>query len=162
MTIVRAGGLTSINAPMEAKMSKKHLLQIVGTLLVVLLFFILVVNGVLANGEVTETQYSTSLSEATGIVRIIVAVFGGIIGVLGIVVAFRGVGGTADVSLSISEHQKLSLKRVSQGVVITLIGSGILIGALYLLPEKRTERQIKGKDIVIEREAGKERMHTAD
>lgn len=141
-------------------MNKKHLLQSVGPLLVMLLAFFSVVNGVLANGELTETQYSTSLSEATGIVRIIVAVFGGIIGVLGIVVAFRGVGGTADVSMSVSEHRKLSLKRVSQGVVITLIGAAILIGALYLLPEKRTERQIKGKEITIERESGKERMET--
>ena len=143
-------------------MSKKHLLQSVGPLLVVLIVFFSVVNGVLANGEVTETQYSTSLSEATGIVRIIVAVFGGIIGVLGIVVTFRGVGGTADVSMSVSDHRKLSLKRVSQGVVVTLIGAAILIGALYLLPEKRTERQIKGKDITIEHEPGKERMHTVD
>lgn len=143
-------------------MRKKDFLQSVGPLLVVLLLFFLVVNGVFANGEVTETQYSTSLSEATGIVRIIVAVFGGIIGVLGIVVAFRGVGGTADVSMSVSEHRKLSLKRVSQGVVITLIGAAILIGALYLLPEKRTERQIKGKEITIERESGKEKMKTAD
>ncbi|MDR4504925.1 MAG: hypothetical protein MRK01_09080 [Candidatus Scalindua sp.] len=118
--------------------------------------------GVLANGEVTETEYSTSLSEATGIVRIIVAVFGGVIGVLGIVVAFRGIGGTADVSVSVSEHRNLSMKRVSQGVVITLIGAGILIGALYLPPEKKTERRIKGKEITIDRESGKERMHTAD
>ena len=141
-------------------MRKKHFLQSVWPLLVVLLIFFSVVNGVLANGEVTETQYSTSLSEATGIVRIIVAVSGGIIGVLGILVAFRGVGGTADVSMSVSEHRKLSLKRVSQGVVIMLIGAAILIGALYLLPEKRTERQIKGKEITIEHESGKERMKT--
>jgi len=147
---------------MEGKMHKKHFLQSIGPLLVVLLLFFLVVNGVLANGEVTETQYSTSLSEATGIVRIIVAVFGGIIGVLGIVVALRGVGGTAEVSMSVSEHRKLSLKRVSQGVVITLIGAAILIGALYLLPEKRTERHIKGKEIIIEHESGNERMKTAD
>jgi hypothetical protein len=40
---------------MEAKMSKKHLPQLVGTLLVVLPVFLLVANGVLANGEVTET-----------------------------------------------------------------------------------------------------------
>jgi hypothetical protein len=143
-------------------MDKKHLRKSVRPLLVVLIIFFSVVNVVLANGEVNETQYSTSLSEATGIVRIIVAIFGGIIGVLGIAVAFRGVGSTADVSISVSEHRKLSLKRVSQGVVITLIGAAILIGALYLLPEKRTERQIKGKDITIERESGKERMHTED
>jgi hypothetical protein len=151
-----------MKTPTGGKMSKKCLLQNAGPLLVVLLAFFSVANGELANGEVTETQYSTSLSEATGIVRIIVAVFGGIIGVLGVVVAFRGVGGTADVSMSVSEHRKLSLKRVSQGVVITLVGAAILIGALYLLPEKRTERQIKGKDITIERDSGKERMHTAD
>ncbi|TVM00771.1 MAG: hypothetical protein CV087_12225 [Candidatus Brocadia sp. WS118] len=143
-------------------MSRKHFLQSVGTLLAVMLVFSSLVHGVLANGEVTETQYSTSLSEATGMVRIIVAVFGGIIGMLGIVVALRGVGGTAEVSMSVSEHKKLSLKRVSQGVVITLTGAAILIGALYLLPEKRTERQIKGKEITIERESGKERMKTTD
>lgn len=142
-------------------MRRGHLLSKLLPLLTGLLFFA-GVGVALANGEVTETQFSTSLSEATGIVRVIVAVFGGLIGVLGIVLAFRGVGGTADVSMSVSEHRKLSMRRVSQGVVITLIGAAILIGALYLLPEKRTERQVKGKDITIERDAGKEKMHTAD
>jgi len=140
-------------------MINKHLLQSLSPFLMVSLVFFCFVGGVLANGEVTETEYSTSLSEATGIVRVIVAVFGGVIGVLGIVVAFRGVGGTADVSMSVSEHRKLSMKRVSQGVVITFIGAAILVGALYFLPEKKTERQIKGKEITIERESGKERMH---
>jgi len=110
----------------------------------------------LAYGMVSETEYSTSLSEATGIVRIIVALFGGLIGVLGIIVAFRGVAGTADVEMSVSDHGKLSMKRVSQGVVITLIGAAILISALYLLPEKKSERQIKGSEITIERDADKE------
>lgn len=142
-------------------MGRRHFLSNLVPLLMWLLFFA-GVGIALANGEVTETQFSTSLSEATGIVRVIVAVFGGLIGVLGIVLAFRGVSGTAEVSMSVSEHRKLSMKRVSQGVVITLIGAAILIGALYLLPEKRTERQVKGKDITIEREAGKERMRTAD
>lgn len=142
-------------------MESGRLLSNVVLVLMVILCFARV-GVVLANGEVTETQFSTSLSEATGIVRVIVAVFGGLIGVLGIVVAFRGVGGTADVSMSVSEHRTLSMKRISQGVVITLIGASILIGALYLLPEKRTERQVKGKDITIEREAGKERMRTAN
>ena len=140
----------------------KNLLHIFILFLMVALVFFCAVSGALANGEVTETEYSTSLSEATGIVRIIVAVFGGIIGVLGIIVAFKGVGGMADVSVSVSEHRKLSMKRVSQGVVITLIGAAILIGALYLLPEKKTERKIKGKEITIERESGEERMRTLD
>ena len=141
--------------------TRRSMLNVVPLLMVLLVYFA-GVGGVLANGEVTETQYSTSLSEATGIVRIIVAVFGGLIGVLGIVVAFRGVGGTADVSMSVSEHRKLSMKRISQGVVITLIGAAVLLGALYLLPEKMSERQIKGKEITIERESGREKMYTAD
>ncbi len=143
-------------------MRMKHLLKGLTPTLMVLLVFFGVVGGVLANGEITETQFSTSLSEATGIVRVIVAVFGGIIGILGIVVAFRGVGGTADVSMSVSEHRKLSMKRISQGVVITLIGAAILIGTLYLLPEKKTERQMKGKEITIERKSGNEKIHMAD
>jgi hypothetical protein len=110
-----------------------------------------------ANGTVRETEFSTSLTEATGIVRIVVAVFGGLIGLLGIFVAIKGVGGTADVSGSISKHGKLSMKRVSQGVVITLIGAAVLIGALYYLPEKRTERELTGKEITIESEEGKKR-----
>ncbi|MFC1885112.1 hypothetical protein ACFL2O_10110 [Thermodesulfobacteriota bacterium] len=143
-------------------MRNKPLLNTLTLLIIVSLLFFCAVGGVLANGEVTETEYSTSLSEATGIVRIIVAVFGGIIGVLGIIVAFKGVGGTADVSMSVSEHKKFAMKRVSQGVVITLIGAAILIGALYLLPEKKSERKIKGKEITIEREAGKEKMHAEE
>jgi len=140
-------------------MLHKRLQSILGPLLLVLLVSLIGANHALANGEVNETQFSTSLSESTGIVRIIVALFGGLIGVLGIVVAFRGVGGTAEVSMSVSEHKTLSMKRISQGVVITLIGGAILIGALYLLPEKRTERQVKGKEITIERDAGGEKMH---
>jgi hypothetical protein len=111
----------------------------------------------LANGSVRETEYSTSLTEATGIVRIIVAVFGGLIGVLGIVVALKGVGGAADVSASVGKNAKLSMKRVSQGVVLTLIGAAVLVGALYFLPDKKTERELTGKEISIEREQGKTR-----
>jgi hypothetical protein len=111
----------------------------------------------LANGSVRETEYSTSLTEATGIVRIIVAVFGGLIGVLGIVVALKGVGGAADVSASVGKSAKLSMKRVSQGVVLTLIGAAVLVGALYFLPDKKTERELTGKEISIEREQGKTR-----
>lgn len=118
-------------------------------------FGIGMVNLAYGNGTVKETEFSTSLSEATGIVRIIVAVFGGLIGLLGIVVALKGVAGKADLSVSLSEHRSLSMKRVSQGVIITLIGAAVLVGALYFLPEKKTERELTGKEITIEREPGK-------
>ena len=108
-----------------------------------------------ANGSVRETEYSTSLTEATGVVRIVVAVFGGLIGILGIFVAMRGVAPAADVSGSVAGVGKLSMKRVSQGVVITLIGAAVLVGALYFLPEKRSERELAGKSITIERDEGR-------
>ena len=47
------------------------------------------------------------------------------------------------------------MKRVGQGVVLTLIGAAVLIGALYFLPDKKTERELTGKEISIERDAGK-------
>ena len=112
-------------------------------------------DALLANGSVRETEYSTTLTEATGVVRIVVAVFGGLIGVLGIVVALKGVGGAAEVSASVGKQAKLSMKRVSQGVVLTLIGAAVLVGALYFLPDKKTERELTGKEISIEREAGR-------
>ena len=108
-------------------------------------------DAALANGSLRETEFSTSLTEATGVVRIIVAVFGGAIGVLGIFVAFKGAGGMADVAASVSRSAKFSMKRVSQGVVITLIGAAILVSALYFLPDKRTERVLSGKEVTIER-----------
>lgn len=126
-------------------------------------FIVLVVLavGALANGEITAIEFSTSLLKTTGVVRIIVAIFGGLIGLLGILVVVKGVAGKSDVSISLSKHQKIVFKRVTQGVVITIIGAAILLAAVYLLPEKRTERHITGKEMTIEREDGRERLITA-
>lgn len=110
-----------------------------------------------ANGQVRETEYSTSLTESTGIVRIVVAIFGGLIGILGILVASKGAVGNAEVSGSVSKVGQFSMKRVSQGIVITLIGAAVLIGALYFMPDKKTERELTGKEITIERDAGRSR-----
>lgn len=52
---------------------------------------------------------------------------------------------------------RVAFKRVSQGVVIVIVGAGILIAGVYFLPAKQSERQLKGKEITIEREDGKER-----
>lgn len=140
-------------------MKEKRKLQSLMPLYMVLLALFWLAGTGPAYCMVNEIEYSTSLSEATGVVRVIVALFGGIIGVLGIIVAVRGVGSTADVTMSVAEHGKLSMKRISQGVVITLIGAAILIAALYLLPEKRTERQIEGNKITIERNSGNEKIY---
>jgi len=103
-----------------------------------------------ANGTITETEYSTSLAEATGIVRIIVAIAGGVVAVLGIVVALRNIGGTAGVEISVSEQKKMAFKNISQGVVIVLIGAAMLVAAVYLLPEEQRERYITGKEITVD------------
>jgi hypothetical protein len=138
--------------------TKKHVILI--AFFIVTTFCVVELAG--ANGGVRETEYSTSLSEATGLVRIIVAAFGGLIGLLGILLAFKGATAKAEVSVSVSEHHKIVFKRVSQGVVITIIGAAILIAAVYLLPEKRSEREITGKEIEIEREGERETMRTLD
>jgi hypothetical protein len=112
------------------------------------MIFVLLLVGtslVFANGEIIERESSTS------IVRIIVVAIGGIVSILGIVVAYKGIGGKADVELSVSEQKKIIFKNVSQGVVITIIGAMILIAAVYFLPEKGKERRITGKEITIER-----------
>jgi len=114
-----------------------------------------------SNGEVHETEYSTSLSEAAGAVRLLVAGFGGVIAILGIVLAVRGAMGSADVSASVGGGS-VEFKRVSQGVVVTIVGAAVLLGAVYLLPDKRTERKVTGKDITIEHEEGHETLHTAE
>ncbi|HEC31387.1 MAG TPA: hypothetical protein ENI41_02735 [Deltaproteobacteria bacterium] len=145
---------------MKLPKPRYHWSQVVSAFIVFAMICVMFAVAAYGNGEVSETHYSTSLSEATGIVRIVVAVFGGLIGILGIFVAYKGIGESADVSVSIADHKNLSMKRVSQGVVITLIGAVILIGALYLLPEKKTERKITGKEVTIERTPEGETVRT--
>ena len=99
---------------------------------------------VFANGETIERESSTS------IVMIIVVAIGGIISVLGIVVAYKGIGGKADVEISVSEQKKIKFKSVSQGVVITIIGAMILIAAVYFLPEKGKEHHTTWKKKITE------------
>ena len=55
-------------------------------------------------------------------------------------VVCKGIGGKADVEISVSEQKKIKFKSVSQGVVITIIGAIILIASVYFLPEKGKER----------------------
>ena len=111
-----------------------------------MIFVLLLVDTslVFANGEIIERESSTS------IVRIIVVAIGGIISVLGIVVAYKGIGGKADVELSVSEQKKIIFKSVSQGVVITIIGAMILIAAVYFLPEKGKESHTTWKKKITE------------
>src|SRR5712692_3693698 len=131
-------------------MMKHPALRPLTSLALILVVLLTAISLAGANGTITETEYSTSLAEATGIVRIIVAIAGGVVAVLGIVVALRNIGGTAGVEISVSEQKKLAFKNISQGVVIVLIGAAMLVAAVYLLPEKQRERHITGKEITVD------------
>lgn len=141
----------------------ENLRPLPGAFLIIALFLMAVsVVPAWPNGEITETEYSTALSEGTTIVRIIVAVLGGLVVVLGFIVALKGVGGKADIELALSEKRRLSFKKVSQGVVIVIVGAAILVAAVYLLPEKKKERVIKGEEIELEGHGDTVRIITKD
>jgi O-antigen/teichoic acid export membrane protein len=107
-------------------------------LISLLISFILGLASVaLANGSVTETSVNN-------VVLIAVICLGGLISLLGAIMVFRGIGGKSDVDLALSEKKKISFKKVSQGVVVIIVGALILIGALYLGQQKRT---ITGKTV---------------
>jgi hypothetical protein len=86
-----------------------------------------------------ETDYSQSPYDAAGIVRIVIALIGGLIAVLGFVVTLRGVKGQADVRLSLGKNRDITFNKISQGVVVIITGVIVLIGSIYFLPSKTRE-----------------------
>ncbi len=106
----------------------------------------------LANGEETTTEYSTNAW-----IRIVIAVIGGLIAVLGILLAFKNATALSDVGVSGSRDKGVNvrLKKVSQGVIITLLGVVVLVAGLYLLPEKSVVHTVKGKEIVTTPSGGR-------
>jgi hypothetical protein len=94
----------------------------------------------LANGHVTETVYSTD-----AFIRVLIAGIGGVLAILGVVLAFKNAMVLSDVSLSRSSAQ---FKKISQGVVIALLGVVVLVAGLYLLPDKTSVTDISGKQII--------------
>ncbi len=117
---------------------------LIASLVIIFVSLFIGTSFVFANAEIIERESSIS------IVRIIVVAIGGIISVLGILVAYKGIGGKADVELSVSEQKKIIFKSVSQGVVITIIGAMILIAAVYFLPEKGKESHTSWKKKITE------------
>ena len=108
-----------------------------------------------ANGTGQITEYYTDPT-----VRVIVAILGGLISVLGIVVVLKGIGDQSDVEISMRDQAQFKFKRISQGVVIVLVGAAILIAAVYFLPEKTRVVDVEGK-AKYHKESGKETMETA-
>ena len=99
----------------------------------------------LANGHITETVYSTN-----AFIRIFIAAIGGVLAALGVFLAFKNATAVSDVSLSRSTNDGFSIqfKKISQGVVIALLGVIVLITGLYLLPDKTAVTETTGKEII--------------
>ena len=81
----------------------------------------------------------TEPSKGASYLFIVVAVLGGIVALLGIILAFRGATSPAEVSVEIPGGGTFRFSRVGQGVVLTIIGGIILVFALYLYPMTTTK-----------------------
>ncbi len=96
--------------------------------------FIFLVAPSLALANVT-----TESSPGASYLFLLVAVFGGIIALLGIFLAFRGVKSPSDVTIKIPGGGEVKFSKVGQGAVVAIIGAIILISALYLYPTTTTK-----------------------
>jgi hypothetical protein len=94
-----------------------------------------------ANGELRETNYSVEAG-----VRWFVIAIGGLIALGGIILTSMNIRTLASVDISL-EKKSASMRQVSQGVVIAIVGAAVLVATMYFLPEKSSERTVTGKTI---------------
>ena len=93
----------------------------------------------LVNSHLAWAIVKKGPSNGTSYLFIIIAVIGGIIALLGIILAFRGVTSPAEVSIKIPNIGAFKFNKVSQGVVLAIIGAIILVSVLYLYPTTTTK-----------------------
>jgi hypothetical protein len=78
-------------------------------------------------------------SKGASYLFIVAAVLGGIIALLGIILAFRGVKSPTKVSIKIPGVGAFKVNKIGQGVVLVIIGAIILVSTLYLYPKTTTK-----------------------
>lgn len=88
----------------------------------------------------------------------VVAALGGIIALLGIILAFRGVTSPAEVSIKIPNVGAFKFNKVGQGVVLAVVGAVILVSALYLYPKTTTTKSFS-ETTTINEEDGTRIIH---
>ena len=93
----------------------------------------------LIDSNLARAAVRTEPSNGASYLFILVAVLGGIIAFLGIILAFRSVTSPAEVSLKIPNIGAFKFNKVGQGVVLAIIGAIILFSALYLYPTTTTK-----------------------
>lgn len=102
---------------------------------------------------------STEPSKGASYLFIVAAVLGGIIALLGIILAFRGVKSPTEVSIKIPGVGTFKVNKIGQGVVLAIIGAIILVSALYLYPKTTTKTVIE--TTTIEGEDGTRTIHSS-
>ncbi len=95
-----------------------------------------------ANGEIVTREESTSI-----VVPLIISALGGAVAILGVLLAARGGRAASGLRITFGKDKTLTLTKLTQGVVIVLIGAAILIAGLYNLPKTKKEETIKAKTI---------------
>jgi amino acid transporter len=98
----------------------------------------------LANGVMVQTEYQ---NWSAVVVSCGVSVIGAIITALGVFLALRTrLRGKSEVSVP----GIVSAKNISQGVVVAILGSMIVIYAVRSFPVKKTEVKVQGQELIID------------
>lgn len=111
----------------------------------------------LAASNLAWALVSTEPSKGAPYLFIVVAVLGGIIALLGIILVFHGVTSPAEVSIKIPGIGTFKFNKVGQGVVLAIIGAIILVSTLYLYPTTTTKTV--SETTIIEGEDGTRTIH---
>lgn len=93
----------------------------------------------IGSSNIAWAVVKTEPSNGASYLFIVVAVLGGIITFLGIILTFRGVTSPAEVSVKIPSIVAFKFNKVGQGVVLAIIGSIVLVSALYMYPSTTTK-----------------------
>ena len=105
----------------------------------------------LANGSVTEWRESTSV-----VVPLVILVLGGVVALLGVYIVFRRQRGSSDVTIQIGPTVIIRMSRLTQGVLVVLLGVIVLIVGLLNVPRTTTKRDIQGKVIRFDKDGAAE------
>ena len=109
---------------------------------VAMAMLIVAATAAFANGEIVTREESTSI-----VVPLIISALGGAVAILGVLLAARGGRAASGLRITFGKDKTLTLTKLTQGVVIVLIGAAILIAGLYNLPKTKKEETIKAKTI---------------
>ena len=110
-----------------------------------LIMFLALAEPVFANGRISEEA-----EWASTIVAIIIVIAGGLISLLGVYIVSRRHRGSSDVAIKIGPKLEMKMTKLTQGVVIVLLGVIVLVVGLLYLPSNKTKRTVEGERILLD------------